>query len=91
VPWSSRKWTRQDGDRDRLRQLELVCDAIASITLQQLGMDPSRLTDAIEKIAQFNRRHFGARINETNYPTLAERLAFAHEILRWLRGSSGVD
>ena len=83
--WAEWSRARQDGDRQRLKQLELACDAIASVTLDQLGMDPSRVTDAIEKVTRFNRRRFGTAINEPDYPSLAERRAFAHEILRWLR------
>jgi hypothetical protein len=84
------EWNRawQDADQGRLKELELVCDAIAAVTLRQLGMDPSRVIDALEKVTRFNRQRFGSAINEKNYPTIAERRAFAREIQQWLRDSS---
>lgn len=88
--WAEWNHARQGGDQARLKQLELVCDAIGSLTLEQLGFDPSQVTDAIEKVTRFNRRHIGAAINDANYPSLAERRAFGHETLRWLRKWRGV-
>ena len=84
------EWNRASSraDRKRLKELELVCDAIAAVTLRQLGMDPSKVIDGVEKVTRFNRERFGSAINEKNYPTLAERRAFARDIIRWLRDSS---
>ena len=64
------EWNRahQHADRERLKELELVCDAIAAVTLHQLGMDPSKVIDAIEKVTRFNRERFGSATNEKNYP-----------------------
>jgi predicted Zn-dependent protease len=87
--WTEWHRARQHADRQRLNELELVCDAIAAVTLRQLGMDPLRVIDAIEKVAQFNRQRFGSALNENNYPTLATRRAFARDIQQWLRYSSG--
>lgn len=87
--WAEWHRAHQHADQERLKELELVCDAIAAVTLRQLGMDPSKVIDAIEKVARFNRQRFGSALNEKNYPTLAERRAFARQIQRWLRDSSG--
>jgi hypothetical protein len=65
-----------------LEELELVCDAIAVVTLRQLGMDPSNVIDAIEKVTQFNRQRFGAATKK-NYPTIAQRRAFARQVQHW--------
>jgi hypothetical protein len=86
--WTEWQRARQHADQDRLKELELVCDAIAAVTLRQLGMDPSKVIDAIEKDARFNRQRFGAATNEKNYPTVAERRAFARQLQQWLRDSS---
>ena len=86
--WIEWNRARQRADRARLKELELVCDAIAAVTLRQLGMDPSKVIDGVEKVTRFNRERFGSATNEKNYPTLAERRAFAREIHRWLRDSS---
>jgi hypothetical protein len=84
------EWLRahQRADQERLKELELVCDAMAAVTLRQLGMDPLKVIDAIEKVAQFNRQRFGSAIKEKSYPTVAERRAFVRQIQRWLRDSS---
>ena len=86
--WIEWNRARQRADRERLKELELACDAIAAVTLRQLGMDPSKVIDGVEKVTRFNRERLGSATNEKSYPTLAERRAFAREIDRWLRGSS---
>lgn len=85
--WTEWNRARQHGAQQRLKELELVCDAIAAVTLHQLGLDPSRVNDAVEKVTRFNRQRFGSAINEKNYPTLAERRAFVRQIQQWLRDS----
>ena len=40
-------------------------------------MNASRLMSGVQKISRFNRERFGTANNETDYPTLAERQAFA--------------
>jgi hypothetical protein len=89
--WTEWNRAHQDADQERLKELELVCDATAIVILRGLGKDPSRLVDALEKISRFNRERFGAAINETNYPTVAERRAFARQIGRWLIPSEARD
>jgi hypothetical protein len=64
-------------DRSRLKDLELMCDGIAIVTLHGLGMDVSRLMSGVQKITRFNRERFGTANNEKDYPTLAQRQAFA--------------
>ena len=86
--WNEWNRAHQHADQQRLKELELVCDAIAAVTLRQLGMDPSTVIDAIEKVTRFNRQRFGAPTNEENYPSLAQRRAFARDTQRWLRDSS---
>ena len=54
-----------------------MCDGIAIVTLHGLGMDMSRLMSGVQKISRFNRERFGTADNERDYPTLAERRAFA--------------
>jgi len=84
------EWNRayQHADQNRLNELELVCDAIAAFTLHQLGKDPSKVIDGIEKVTRFNRQRLGAATNEKNYPPVAERRAFARQIQQRLRNSS---
>lgn len=60
-------------DTRRLRELELMCDAIAVRTLVGVGMRPERLQTAIEKTSWYNRERLGVALNEGEYPSLEER------------------
>src|SRR6478609_8379576 len=81
--WTERERAFELGDHKRLKDLELVCDAIAIVTLHGLGMDVSRLMSGIEKTSRFNRERFGKANNEGDYPILAERQAFAGAVATW--------
>jgi hypothetical protein len=72
------------GDRRRLRELELMCDAVGMVMLQNLGMDPSRLMTSIEKLTLYNRRVFQTAVDDSGYPTLDERRKFAAAVRRWI-------
>jgi hypothetical protein len=65
------------GEKRRLRDLELVCDVIAVMTLRAIGEEPSSLVTAIEKVTLFNRLRLGSFDNEDCYPTLAQRRSVA--------------
>ncbi len=81
--WAARERAFQLADRNGLKDLELVCDAIAIVTLYELGMDVSRLMTGIEKISRFNRERLGTARNERDYPTVGERRAFAVAVATW--------
>ena len=68
------------GDHRRIGYLELLCDAIAILTAHRLGMNPARLLGAVEKITRYNQKLFPTRIDDTNYPTVAERRSFTHKV-----------
>ena len=82
--WAEYEGARLREDRERLRQLELVCDAIAIATLRRLGMSTAALVSGLERIIRFNRTHFGASLKEKMYPTMAERRTFARKVETWL-------
>ena len=73
------------GDHRRIKDLELLCDAIAILTAHRLGMNPARLLGAVEKITRYNQKLFPTRIDDTNYPTVAERRSFTHKVAAWLQ------
>jgi len=75
--WTEREHALQLADHIRLKDLELVCDAIAIVTLHDLGIDVSRLISGVQKTSRFNRQRLGTANNESDYPTLAQRQAFA--------------
>jgi hypothetical protein len=54
-----------------------MCDGIAIVMLQGLGMDVSRLMSGVQRINRFNLERFGTANNESDYPTLAQRQVFA--------------
>ena len=74
-------------DHRRLKDLELLCDAIAIVTVHRLGMNPARLLDAVEKITRYNQKLYPTRIDGTNYPTIAERRSFARKVTAWLEAA----
>ena len=57
------------------------------MTLHGLGMDVSRLMTGVQKISRFNER-FGMANNEKDYPTVAERRAFAAAVVAWTSAPS---
>jgi len=81
--WTERERAFQLADHNGLKDLELVCDAIAIVTLHELGMNASRLMTGVQKISRFNRERFGTAINERDYPTVAQRRAFAGAVATW--------
>ena len=87
--WAERERSFKLAERSRLKDVELMCDAIAIVTLHGLGMDVSRLMKGVEKISHFNRKRFGTAVNEKDYPTVAERRAFAEAVAAWTSARTG--
>lgn len=71
--WRQYADAKSHRDAKRLRELELVCDAIAVRTLAREGVSPHRLETAIEKTSWYNREQFGVPLNEGDYPSIKER------------------
>jgi hypothetical protein len=76
------------GDHRRLKEIELMCDAIGMVILHELGMDPSRLIESVERVTLYNRRMSQIGMDESNYPTLDERRQFAGAVRKWMQGQS---
>jgi Zn-dependent protease with chaperone function len=77
IDWNS---ARASGQKERMHDIELACDAIAVITLEKLGEDPKLLISALERVARFNRGHFGDAIDQTSHPPLQERRAVIKQL-----------
>jgi len=75
-------------DTRRLKDLELMCDAVGMVLLHELGLDPSRLMKSLETVTLYNRRTSQKGMDESNYPTLDERRKFAAAVHRWIRGKA---
>lgn len=73
--WNEYRLAKARTDKARLQELELVCDRIALATLSRLMLPNSALMTALEKVLTYNREHFGVAIDESLYPSLAERRA----------------
>jgi hypothetical protein len=80
--WTERERSFRLADRSRLKDLELMCDGLAIVTLHTLGMDVSRLMSGLHKISRFNREGFGPANNERDYPPIAQRQAFARAMAK---------
>lgn len=48
-------------DNQRRKELELLCDAVAIVTLERLHLDPSQLMSAIEKVTRYERANIALR------------------------------
>jgi Zn-dependent protease with chaperone function len=77
VAWNS---AQVAGQKDRMHEIELACDAIAVITLRKLGEEPKLLISALERVARFNSRHFPEMIDQTSHPHLQERRALIKQL-----------
>jgi len=73
---------RRNDDR-RLKELELICDGVAILTLRRAGIDPGALVTATGKIARFNASSTGPSGNAHRYPSDSERKRFAQAIVVW--------
>ena len=82
--WTEYQRASERGDHNRMKQLELMCDAIAIVILDRLGLDPSRLIRGVEKITRYNREFRGPMVDERGYPTRSERRAFARAVTAWI-------
>lgn len=71
--WQQYADAKSRKDAKRLRELELVCDAIAVRMLAKEGLSPQRLQTATEKVFWYNRERLGVAFDQGNYPSLKER------------------
>ncbi|MGB2713883.1 MAG: M48 family metalloprotease [Vicinamibacterales bacterium] len=86
--WTQRERASRLRDYYRLKELELLSDAIAIVILHGLGLDPSRLMATVEKLTRYNRKVLGVTIDESGYPTLSERREFARRVTAWVARAS---
>jgi len=82
--WGEYARARRDNSRSSLRRLELLCDGFAAITLERAGVNPKRLTSALEKIVRYNRDRLGVALNEEDYPAGSQRRRFVGRLVEWL-------
>jgi hypothetical protein len=85
--WEEYEAAGKRSDARRLRELELVCDGIAAVTLARIGLDPSCWSDGLRQL-YISNENSGIKLNASAYPTLAERCSFVKEIRTWFRSGS---
>jgi hypothetical protein len=81
--WDEYETATQSGTKARLQKLELYCDAVAVVTLQQIGVNPAIFASAIEKVSSYNHVRFGVASNEDSYPSPHDRRIFDETAIRW--------
>jgi hypothetical protein len=79
--WQQYESARARKDAKRLRELELVCDAIAIATLRRIGVAPESLESATEKVFSYNRERLGVALNNGHYPSFKARRKFIREMM----------
>ena len=77
--WSE---ARRAGDRQRLHEVELVCDIIAMVIVESLGQDPRALLHGLQKLTNFNVERFARSSRDQEYPTLAVRRSVVQRFVR---------
>ena len=82
--WNEWQQARLNKQYNKMQEIELRCDGMAVITMNQLGLDPSSLISAINKLT---RSHKGNLINADFYPSLEERIRFIRAMIEIAKGN----
>lgn len=77
--WAEYIASRERDDARARQELELRCDAIAVLTLLDLGLAPAPLVSALRKLTLFNER-LGTNPKRERYPMMDERARFIRAI-----------
>ena len=85
--WNEWQQARLDKQYEKMQEIELRCDGMAVITINQLGLDPSHLISAITKLT---KSHTGPLGNAAYYPPLEERIRFIHTMIEMVKARSDV-
>jgi Zn-dependent protease with chaperone function len=76
--WGEFVEARQQKKHELTREIELLCDGIAVITLGRLAIDPANLVSGITRINNFNARV--TTVDNHSYPSPDERFKFIRAI-----------
>ena len=79
--WDERARARKEDDQSWLREIELFCDAVAAITLKEIGDDPADYARALERLTSVGITAGNATRHESKtHPSLDARL----KLNQWL-------
>jgi len=81
--WAEYLEAMKRNDDRRLKELELICDGVAILTLRRVGLGPAPMLTAAERITNFNLLSTGPSANAHRYPSADERRRFARAIVAW--------
>jgi hypothetical protein len=76
--WNEWQQARLNKQYEKMQEIELRCDGIAIITMNQLRLDPLHFISAIIKMT---KSHGGPLLNNGYYPPLEERIRFIHTMI----------
>jgi hypothetical protein len=79
---------RENKQWDKVKEVELRCDAISIITMKSLGLNPNALVSGVTKLISFNEEH-GMPSRRNLEPSLNDRAKFYKALLN-LTESRGV-
>jgi hypothetical protein len=72
---------RKNKQWDKVKEVELRCDAISVITMKSLGLNPDALFSGITKLTKFNEGH-GVKSNPNLVTSLDDRLNFCKTMVK---------
>jgi hypothetical protein len=81
--WQEYESAKKRRDSRRLRELELICDGIAVVTLARIGADSSNVIAALRLLYSSDYAR-GIAIDESGYPSLVDRRNFTMDVQAWL-------
>jgi len=78
---------RKSKQYDRVKEVELRCDAIAVITIRRLRLDPASLLLGVSKLTKFNEAR-GVKNNPNLVSSVDERASFCRTMLKLIEADS---
>jgi hypothetical protein len=77
------------GDNERIRELELFCDAVAVVTLLSLQMNPTSYSEALDRICRHSQAAAYLNDGSGSHPSLGVRLKLIAGIKALLEPKGG--
>lgn len=77
----------QAHDLEKLRELELFCDAVAVVVLLDLGLDPSRYAQVVSRTANHSKAAAILNDGSNSHPAVGARLRVIRDITLALKAS----
>lgn len=72
---------RKNKQWNKVKEVELRCDAISIITMKSLGLNPDSLVSGVSKLTKFNEGH-GVKSNPNLVTSLDDRLNFCKTMVK---------